>query len=160
MTFFVNANHAEFFRKLFEETACKLAGRAVQIRFRQPFGAEAWGETYQDPFGRVVIDIRPSLPLEKQFNILLHEVAHIKAGHAELVGPTPYASLPSGSCVPTRPATKAEEATMRSLEGEAESLADKLGAWASRHVEERNLGEKDADDLIIAKLVSLQYYKE
>ena len=157
---FINSQQAELFRRLFEETACKLAGRAVQVRLRQPFGADALAETYQDEAGRVIVDIRPSLPLEKQFDALLHEVAHIKGGHVDLVGPSNYASLPSASCVPSRPATKSEEAVMKGLEYEAEGLADKLGAWASRQVEERNPGQKDAEGLIINKLVYLQGYKD
>ncbi len=156
---FINAHHAEFYRQLFEETACKLAGRPVQVRFRQPFGADAVAETYREHSARVIVDIRPSMPLEKQFDALLHEVAHIKAGHTEIVGPTNYASLPSGSCPPFRSATKAGEMVAKSLENEAEIISGKWENWASRHIEERNLGS-DAEGQIIAKLISLQNYKD
>jgi hypothetical protein len=159
---FANAHHAEFFRQLFEETACKLAGRVVHVRFQQPVSVHAIGETFQDEFSQVIIDIRPSLPLEKQFEALLHEVGHVKAGHTDMMGPTPY--LPPGSFVPRPPTTKAqqiaEEIAIKSIEGEAEGLADKFCEWACRRIEARNLGQDDAEGQIIAKLVCLQNYTD
>lgn len=156
---FANAHHAEFFRQLFEETVCKLAGRTVQVRFRQPYGADALGETYLDHGGLAIIDIRPSLPLEKQFEVLLHEAADIKAGHLDMVGPTDFAFRPSGSAVPVHE-TKAGEMVAKSMEDEAQAPADKWDEWASRRIEARNLGQEDAEGRIIAKLVCLQNYKD
>ncbi len=69
-------------KQLLTETAQHLAGKPVVIRMRAPFLVGASGLAHKTTEGLPVVDIRPGMTPEATLKFYLHELAHVRLGHA------------------------------------------------------------------------------
>lgn len=75
------------FDKLVQQVASYLGGQAVQIRWQNPVGEHAAAQVYRTPEGKVVVDIGRFVSITTTYQVLLHELAHVHLGHAQLATP-------------------------------------------------------------------------
>lgn len=116
--------------KLINRVARHLAGRPVTIRWRWPAAEHAMGQCYRTAEGQIVIDIAPVAGLEAKWNILLHELAHARLGHAISTGVELKAPGSVSRDVNQRAAwrTDPRELAANELAGRWDSYAEK-NAW-------------------------------
>jgi hypothetical protein len=82
---------------LYQAVVNKLAGRPILLRFCDPYGRQSRAEAHvRDTDNTAVIDIRPGLSLEKTYQALLHEAAHVRL-HSAYLMPSNVHRLPSGA---------------------------------------------------------------
>jgi len=136
---------------LWQTTAEHLAGRSVLLRLQQPVDAWAWGETYLNHGGQVVIDLRPGLPPAENFRMFLHEVAHARL-HMWTISPSIDSYLPAGSDN-TPPAGGWDYYRRDPREQEADALAGIWAKWAEPFAK----AYPDRENL--AKILALQYWQ-
>jgi hypothetical protein len=86
-------------RALFAETLKALTGQDVILRFEESPSKGAYGSLIKDPAGHLVVFISEAAPLETQYELLLHEAAHIVLGHAAHIAPSNLASVPPQSVI-------------------------------------------------------------
>lgn len=81
---------------LIQRAANHLAGEPVIIRWRDPAAEGALGQAHKTATGAAVVDIANLTSVETTFRVLLHELAHIRLGHAVYTGAVtkPPASIP------------------------------------------------------------------
>jgi hypothetical protein len=107
-------------QRLVEQTACYLAGQDVIIRWRDPIAEHAVGQVVKSEEGKIIIDISDRLTLDAKFSVYLHELAHVRLGHAQFVNPGNQYKKPSQSV------KQEEEQRMKWRKSESESDANQL----------------------------------
>lgn len=69
--------------ELWEKAARALTGQPVKVRFRKPVISAYHGQAYRSA-GGAVVDISPEITDDRtKLKVYLHELAHVKLGHAD-----------------------------------------------------------------------------
>lgn len=108
--------------ELYQAVCDRLAGKPVIWRFADPILAGALGIAYLNSAGKACIDIKPQLPESRALWVTLHELAHVRLGHA-----IKMPALLAGRTQPL-PLNSAAFGYMRKLPREAEADSQ-AAAW-------------------------------
>jgi hypothetical protein len=129
-------------QRLVEQVANHLAGQEVQIRWQEPSCEHALGQIYRTPEGKVIVDISDNLSLSAKFDVFLHELAHVRLGHAQIATPGNDYKQPSQRIK----RSQNERYTWRTSkpEADADQLAHEWLTYAQAHTWKfERIGEPD-----------------
>jgi hypothetical protein len=117
--------------KLFRDTLQALTGRSdIELRFEAPPSRGALASVARDLDNHLVVWVSDRLPLNAQYQLLLHEAAHVRLHAAQLPRST-AAAIPAGHLVNV--ARESRQPDYLREEGEADRLRDTWLAYADRH---------------------------
>ena len=107
---------------IYEGLARHLTGKSVSVSFREPATPNLWGEVARHG-ERYYIRVSNRLDEDTQFEVLLHEIAHI-ALHSEGLASSRVPFMEPGAYHAREPTGSAEKAQYYKREEEAEALAE------------------------------------
>ena len=112
---------------LFMDALASLTGRNdVELRFTDPPSRGALASLARDMDGRLIVWISDRLPLNAQYDLFLHEAAHV-VKHSHKIPRSQAAAVPAGHLVNV--ARESKQPDYMADEGEADRLRDEWRAW-------------------------------
>jgi hypothetical protein len=109
--------------------APRLAGRYCEVKIKQPATTGSWATLQIRPDGVPEVHIAPWIDEDQQLSSFLHELAHIRAGHADQMIPSNTHEAPARSIT----VTAEQKKQTLSWELQADALRDRWLAYGKAH---------------------------